>query len=188
MLIPVSTGFDRSAFEQMVEALYLRHDGLRLRFVTEGDNWSLKYVEFDREMVRASCVYETLPRDPERVKDFIEARCAHWQTRLNIGRGPLMRMVCFSEGTESGPTASTSTDSAVYVFIVFHHLIMDGVSWRIVLADLNLAVSQIRNNEDVQLDDKTSSLQQWSEALGDYADDSQVLLELPFGKHNSRAM
>ena len=53
------------------------------------------------------------------------------QERLNLHDGPLMRMVYFDEGEETGR-----------LFWTIHHLAVDGVSWRILLEDLQTAYTQ----------------------------------------------
>lgn len=49
-----------------------------------------------------------------------------------------------------------------------HHLIVDGVSWRIILTDLVTILNQLDNNEDVKLPMKTHSFKEWSEQLQNY--------------------
>ena len=53
--------------------------------------------------------------------------------------------------------------------MVVHHLAVDGVSWRIVLEDLQKAYEQQRRGERVKLGAKTSSYQQWAKGLAEYA-------------------
>ncbi len=51
------------------------------------------------------------------------------------------------------------------LFLAVHHLVMDGVSWRIVLDDLATAYAQLTEGRDADLGAKTSSYQQWAERL-----------------------
>jgi len=53
--------------------------------------------------------------------------------------------------------------------LVIHHLAVDGVSWRILLEDLQQAYQQLSQGEAVQLPLKTTSFKQWSEFLQEYA-------------------
>lgn len=50
-----------------------------------------------------------------------------------------------------------------------HHLMVDGVSWRIILDDFLTILKQLGNNEEVKLPMKTHSFKEWSEALQDYS-------------------
>src|SRR5262249_47951112 len=46
-----------------------------------------------------------------------------------------------------------------------HHLAVDGVSWRILLEDLESAYQQLMRGKDIRLPAKTTSYQQWAEEL-----------------------
>ena len=49
--------------------------------------------------------------------------------------------------------------------MVAHHLVMDGVSWRVLLEDLERGYEQAAGGEAVALGAKTSSYQEWAKAL-----------------------
>ncbi|WP_346961706.1 amino acid adenylation domain-containing protein [Clostridium sp.] len=49
-----------------------------------------------------------------------------------------------------------------------HHLIVDGVSWRIILNDFLTILKQLDNNKDIKLPMKTHSFKEWSEQLQEY--------------------
>lgn len=51
------------------------------------------------------------------------------------------------------------------MFITAHHLVVDGVSWRILIEDLATILIQKHNKEDVKLPDKTHSFQEWFRQL-----------------------
>lgn len=51
------------------------------------------------------------------------------------------------------------------LFIVMHHLLVDGVSWRVVLDDLNSLYEQLQQSEPLMLPPQSLSLQQWSELV-----------------------
>jgi amino acid adenylation domain-containing protein/non-ribosomal peptide synthase protein (TIGR01720 family) len=55
------------------------------------------------------------------------------------------------------------------VLLVIHHVAMDGVSWRILLDDLQTAYDQLRKGQPIQLPPKTTSFKQWAEGLVAYA-------------------
>ena len=50
-----------------------------------------------------------------------------------------------------------------------HHLAVDGVSWRILLEDLQTAYGQLARGQAVRLPPKTTSLQHWARRLVEYA-------------------
>ena len=53
--------------------------------------------------------------------------------------------------------------------IVIHHLVVDGVSWRILLDDLQTAYDQLCVGKAIELPPKTTSFKAWTERLTDYA-------------------
>lgn len=50
-----------------------------------------------------------------------------------------------------------------------HHLLVDGISWRIILEDFITIINQLHNSKDVILPVKTSSFKQWAEKLYEYS-------------------
>jgi non-ribosomal peptide synthase protein (TIGR01720 family) len=55
------------------------------------------------------------------------------------------------------------------LFITAHHLVMDGVSWRILLEDLYNIYTALEREEEIRLSSKTASLLDWERALIEYA-------------------
>ena len=82
---------------------------------------------------------------------------------IDIFNGPLIKLGIFQE---------VDFDN---LYIVIHHLLVDGVSWRIITEDLNLAYEQLRNNKKISLPDKTSSYQDYALAINDYRNNDELL-------------
>ena len=92
------------------------------------------------------------------------------QASLDLGVGPLLRAVLFDFGAgRSGR-----------LLVAIHHLAVDAVSWRILLADLDTAVDQLQRGEPVRLPAKSTSFKCWAERLEDYARSPGLLSELAF--------
>lgn len=66
-------------------------------------------------------------------------------------------------------------DSSARLLIVLHHLIVDGVSWRILMEDLSTLYFQNQRGDNFDLYLKTDSFKVWSEALQDFAHSEQLL-------------
>lgn len=75
---------------------------------------------------------------------------------IDIEKGELIKLAIFEE---------ESNDN---LYIAIHHLIIDGISWRIILEDLNLAYAQLLNGEEIDLPEKTSSYQDYALAIEEY--------------------
>ncbi|HEY3579053.1 MAG TPA: amino acid adenylation domain-containing protein, partial [Pyrinomonadaceae bacterium] len=160
VLLTAPAGFDLSA---AIEALYQRHDALRLRFAFFDGEWQVEEAPLTAAMISNSCVFETLPEDPKLQGSSIGERCAHYLRSLDITHGPVFRAVHFQSRAEQPGR----------LFLVAHHLVVDDVSWRVLLRDLDAAYRQTSTGGPSQRD-KNSSYQQWAEALTAYAT-SEVL-------------
>ncbi|MGH3989770.1 MAG: condensation domain-containing protein, partial [Pseudonocardiaceae bacterium] len=73
-------------------------------------------------------------------------------------RPPLLKAVLFDLGAGRRPC----------LFLAAHHLVVDGVSWRILLDDLDTAYQQAVRGEAIDLGRKTTSFRDWAFRLGDY--------------------
>ncbi|MCD2124706.1 non-ribosomal peptide synthetase [Rhodococcus rhodochrous] len=82
--------------------------------------------------------------------------------------GSVLRFVWFDFG---------SAERRGVLLVVAHHLVMDGVSWRILLPDLGLAWGQIVSGEQPRLEAVGTSLRRWAHGLVDAA--AQRRSELP---------
>ncbi len=69
--------------QELVAALYQRHDALRLRFTTDASGaWTATHEPLAEAMLAASCIAETLT-------DQLTERCDHHQRQFNLTTGPL---------------------------------------------------------------------------------------------------
>ena len=151
VLLTPPADFTVSVLGELVEALYQRHDALRVRYrQDEQGHWQATHQAFDQEMLAQSVAHETLPEGAN-LFEYMPQRCGEIQSSLNITEGPLLRAVYF-EGAQEGR-----------LLLAAHHLVVDGVSWRVILSDLEIAYAQLKSNHGVQLPAKTESYQRWSE-------------------------
>lgn len=147
-----------SALETAVAALIAHHDALRLRFEQMDDGWRQSHASISQgPFVRR--VNLAVLSESERRASF-EAQATQWQGSLNISRGPLLHVIWFEMGEGSSDR----------VLIVIHHLVVDGVSWRILLEDLQSAYRQAVEHRPIQLPLKTTSFRQWAERVRRYGE------------------
>jgi amino acid adenylation domain-containing protein/non-ribosomal peptide synthase protein (TIGR01720 family) len=95
---------------------------------------------------------------PEKVSDTIANIANDLQASLNLETPPLLRVAYFDNGETQNHR----------LLIIFHHLIIDGISWRVFLEDLQLAYQQLSQGQEIQLPPKTTSYQQWANKLQEY--------------------
>lgn len=61
-------------------------------------------------------------------------------------------------------------ESGQVLLFTAHHLLVDGVSWRIILEDFMTIIKQLQNNQVAVLPRKTTSFKQWAESLYEYSE------------------
>ncbi len=161
--------------KQAVERLIEHHDALRLRFTPEQTGWRQNIAGLDAAPPFSVIELGGLP-DAERIA-ALETKAAELQASLNLSEGPLMRVVYFEMGNQE----------AGRLLIIIHHLAVDGVSWRILLEDLQAAYQQLSNDEEIALSPKTTSFKRWAEKLAEYAQSETVKAERDYWMNEARA-
>jgi amino acid adenylation domain-containing protein/non-ribosomal peptide synthase protein (TIGR01720 family) len=142
------------ALRQALRAVVQHHDGLRLRFRQDAAGaWQQGYeTASDNELDEVLWV--------RRAADAaqLEVLCDEAQRSLDIGHGSLIRAL-----------AVELPGGEARLLLAIHHLVVDGVSWRVLLEDLQLAYRQVLAGSPIVLPEKTSSYKDWSLALQGYA-------------------
>jgi aryl carrier-like protein len=154
--------------EQVVETLVMHHDALRLRLTQTDEGWQQKLGDPDGPSPFAYFDCSGLSAtEAEKAWDLEAGRL---QASLSLSDGPLIRVALTHFG--SGRPAR--------VLLVIHHLAVDGVSWRILLEDLQTAYDQLQKGKPIQLLPKTTSFRHWAESLLDYAHSGALKQELSY--------
>ncbi|HEY0604517.1 MAG TPA: condensation domain-containing protein, partial [Herpetosiphonaceae bacterium] len=148
---------DPALLAQAIRHLLQHHDVLRARFDLGGDAAQATIAAPDDEV---PFVYVDLAaRSQLECETTITATAAELQASLDLEHGPLLRVALFDLGAER----------ASRLLVIMHHLVVDGVSWRIILDDLQRAYRQLAQHEPVRLPSKTTSFKAWAERLAEYA-------------------
>ena len=113
----------------------------------------------------------------EKSKDLLKAIttvCTRFHQSLSLEEGKVIRMVWIE--TPDGEEMNR-------LFIVAHHLVVDGVSWRIIIEDLENWLDSLDLGERPAISSKSTSFRQWVEMLGGYAVQGGTLDQLPFWEY-----
>ncbi|WNG58277.1 amino acid adenylation domain-containing protein [Archangium gephyra] len=157
LLFALREPWDVALLEQALQHLSQHHDVLRLRFSRNGGGWSQEHAgavgRFPLERVDLSGVA------PAGRREALEAHAGRTQASLSLHEGTLARAVLYDFGVGEPRR----------LLLVIHHLVVDGVSWRVLLTDLVTAGAQLQAGGPVRLPPKTTSFQQWAERLEAYA-------------------
>ena len=167
-LFAVRQALNPALLEKVVASLLAHHDALRLRFMPDESEWKQVNADVDETVPFTFIDLSALP--PEDQGAAIENAAAELQTSLDLCEGPLMRLACFHLG-ENGWGR---------LLIVIHHLVVDGLSWRTLLEDLQTAYEQLSQGEPIVLPPKTTSFQHWARRLAEHAQSAEVRKELTY--------
>ena len=163
VLLQVQQAIDPVLLQKAVQQLVEHHDALRLRFIEAESGWEQINADFKRMMPFQYLDLSALSLDEH--KAAIEEAATEIQSSLNLAEEPLMRVTLFNLGDSQR------------LLIVIHHLAVDGVSWRILLEDLQTAYEQLSRGEAIALPSKTTSFKHWAERLREYAQSEVVRQE-----------
>ncbi|MBT2400164.1 non-ribosomal peptide synthetase [Streptomyces sp. ISL-100] len=159
---------DTAVLERALTAVAAHHDALRMRYVRDQDRWTQRYSDQAPGLLLAVRDISSLG-ESERTRALDEAALAA-QRSLDLSSGTLLKGVFFRLGAGRLPR----------LFLTAHHLVMDGVSWRVLLDDLATAYAQLVEGRGADLGAKSSSYQQWARRLADHARSGGFDQELPY--------
>ena len=141
---------EESEIKEALEAVVKHHD--MLRGIYKGEKLYIR-KEGEGELLEFSSYGFSEMSEMEQKGGEI---CRAVQQSMNLEQGPLVKAVLLS------------TEKEKNLMICIHHLLVDGVSWRIILEDLKKAVEQKHAGEAIRLPEKTASYREWAEALEEY--------------------
>ncbi|WP_168898084.1 non-ribosomal peptide synthetase [Bacillus sp. ISTL8] len=172
LLLKVKEDLDITSLDNSIEAITKYHEVFNISFVHEEGKWGqteelenryvLDVMEFDNQS----------SHDQERKRQVI----LQAQKSLDIECGPLLKIVYF-RNKKNGENQ---------LFITIHHLIVDGVSWRILLEDLQIAYNQIQERKPLKFLPQTTLYKEWSFALQHYAKGEEIRKNIPYWKRMSK--
>ncbi|MGH8566236.1 MAG: amino acid adenylation domain-containing protein [Gammaproteobacteria bacterium] len=173
-LLEVESELEPKWAQRVVRQLLVHHDALRLRFIPEGTGWRQVHAGLEEAVPFAVVDLSGLAEAQQR--PVLEAGAAEQQGSLNLSSGPLLRGVLFKLGAERPGR----------LLIVIHHLVVDGVSWRVLLEDFQRAYQQLRGGQALQLPPKTTAFKAWAERLWAYGHSEAVHAEIDYWLSESR--
>ena len=168
VLLEVPVLFNPRTLEKVFGLLLQHHDALRLRFYQDHAGWHEEFDDHDNSVPFS--VHDLSGRSFDTQKRELEIICSELHASLELSKGPLISAAFFDFGNNQPGR----------LFITIHHLAIDGVSWRILLEDLQNAYEQLSQNKKVKLPKKASSFKQWSERLKEYAQSDDLQKETEY--------
>ncbi|WP_291286626.1 non-ribosomal peptide synthetase [Flavobacterium sp.] len=167
VLLQTEEKVDAEVLKRCVEELVKHHDVLRMVFPVE-EGKRKQYNKTSKEE-NFTIHFHDLREDDDYVKT-IKKIGIELQSSFDLDNGPLVRVGHFrlKEGDR--------------IALIIHHLVIDGVSWRILLQDFDDLYVQIKAGNKIKLPYKTSSYQTWAAELKTYGQDLKNTEELSYWK------
>lgn len=159
---------NRDILEKSLKTLINHHDALRMEFKVNSEGiWSQTNRRVSDVNLEIECHDLTSNSEPEILMKTISEK---FQASFKFDQGLLFKVIVFNlkDGDRLG--------------IIAHHLIVDGVSWRIILQDLIKLYTTSNNHQISELPLKTSSFQKWSTAITEYGLNGGFNKELDYWK------
>ncbi|AUS79782.1 non-ribosomal peptide synthetase [Actinoalloteichus sp. AHMU CJ021] len=145
---------DLAVVRRAVGAVVEHHDALRMVLRREGKRWTpVVLPEVDLDEVIQVVDLPAVEADQVWQRAVVAA-----QAGLDLQRGPLSRVLL---GRGAG-------GDRLRVVWVAHHVLVDGVSWRILREDLTTAYHQAVTGRPVDLGVKTTAFPHWAQALREH--------------------
>jgi amino acid adenylation domain-containing protein/non-ribosomal peptide synthase protein (TIGR01720 family) len=153
---------DEEALQKIISALVVHHDALRIVVTRSPAGEWVQYNNGPASGYRFTMHDISSENDWQ---DIFRQKADMIQSGFDLNGGPL-----FHAGLFRCPDGD-------HLLLVIHHLIVDSVSWRIILEDLSALYSQHIAGSKFTLPPKTDSFQYWMEFQEEYVRTGQLLTE-----------
>ncbi|HSH66797.1 MAG TPA: condensation domain-containing protein, partial [Bacteroidia bacterium] len=157
VLLTSKKSLNEKALEAVFNKLVMHHDALRMVFHKKDSRWHQENK--GRELTFS---FEVIDYGNE---TFFANSCEHIQRSIDLSNGPLLKVALFKNEQQDR------------LLIVIHHLVIDGVSWRILFEDLSVLYQQYIAGEQLRLQPKTDSFKYWQHQQMEYAFSNELQKE-----------
>lgn len=171
ILLGSNERLDEKALATLFTALVSHHDALRIRFVLDETGWQQENMV---DVPPPRCEVVDLTVNPEPLA-ALESHAADVQAGFELAVPPLVAAVLYR------------LPAGDRLLIVVHHLVIDGVSWRILAEDLISGYALLKAGETLTFPRKSDSYKLWSEYMREYAASETLLKEKGYWQAIARA-
>jgi amino acid adenylation domain-containing protein/non-ribosomal peptide synthase protein (TIGR01720 family) len=162
VLLELKIDISSDVIRQVLEEIVVHHDQLRGIFPKVGDR-----IEQTIVAPGGAISLDTFILEAHEATAQADRIITAIQSGLDLERSPLLRAALFA-----------LSDGRKWLFIAVHHLVVDGVSWRILLEDLQDGIDQISRRERPRFPAKTNSFQEWAVRLREVSSSPKFVAEV----------
>ncbi|MGH3908036.1 MAG: amino acid adenylation domain-containing protein [Pseudonocardiaceae bacterium] len=168
VLVQAPAELDHGKLVQVIRALAERHHMLRAHLI-RSEQWTLEVRPPESTDIAAWIERaDVAGMDPDQMRAVLAERAKAARDRLDPESGAMLQIGWF----DAGPTEPGR------LLLMSHHLVTDGVSWRILLTDLAAAWNDVAADRPVQLAPADTSFRRWANVLNERAADPAREAEL----------
>ncbi|MCU0290013.1 MAG: condensation domain-containing protein, partial [Acidobacteria bacterium] len=153
---------DSNIIKNIFTKIQEHHDALRMTYDINSENGTV--IQMDHGLPYPLSLDEFEMND---ASPGLESLVEKIQASIDLEKGPLMKLGLFH-------FANGNSDK---LLIVIHHLVIDGISWRILFEDIETLYKLYKQGEKLILPLKTDSFKLWAERLLLYANNNVFLKE-----------
>lgn len=155
VLLEYNEKLDISKVVGAVDKLTEHHDGLRINY--DRKNNKLYYNNGHLNKISAIQYFDLSRYSYEEQRRSIKKIIDEAGVNFDIENSLLFNVTIINLGEETQD-----------ILITAHHLIVDGISWRVILSDFITLIKQMNDEVEVKLPMKTHSFKDWAKALQDH--------------------
>jgi amino acid adenylation domain-containing protein/non-ribosomal peptide synthase protein (TIGR01720 family) len=152
-MLEVPAEVNAQSLEKAIHYLIRHHDALRLQFDHTAAGWQQQIADIQKDVRLKTVDLSALSADAQKVA--IQSHARRLYASSELGQAPLFKACLFR----------LKWDRPNRLLLVAHHLVIDMISWQILLDDLETAYQQLSQGNPVKLPAKKTSFKQWAETL-----------------------
>ena len=173
MMFNVPENLNTDILQKSIEYLIEHHDALRLRFEKTEGSWNAFVAEHAE--VNAFTSIDLTGSSPVEMDSMIEAKSIELQTNQDLSKSGLFQTLFFKSGQGNQNK----------MLLIAHHLLVDNISWQILVSDLESIYAHLIRDEEIALFSKTTSYHQWGNHLIELSKSGEFDDEIEFWKEQN---
>jgi non-ribosomal peptide synthase protein (TIGR01720 family) len=173
MMFDVPKNLNTDKLQMSIEYLVKHHDALRFGFEKTEAGWNA-FVAKPTE-INAFTSIDLTGFSSVEIDSVIETKSIELQTNQDLSKSGLFQTLFFKTGQGHKNK----------MLLIAHHLLVDTISWQILVSDLESIYGQLSRDEEIALVSKTTSYPKWGNHLIELSKSGEFDDEIEFWKEQN---